>query len=379
MGKPKPPAQTPMALLLAGSDGMFSKECLKALMKCGFPPIAFGSYSDVKKAQQACRHALGESSTAPSAALAAQVAQLPKETQQFMADGVSGHMAQDALFRDGMREDPCANHPGCAGYDSTTAPCTVNQGGQQRGTPNAEITQTEKQTAAQNAGAFGAPDGELNNRGVGSGVNTTVTTAIKGVDPEGDDKDFDKNAQTMRDKQQASADALQGKQGGGATTTGSKSSDKTGAKGSSASPNKPKGGGVGTAANAKKAIKCAEEFYKKARDKARKDFCDQHRTTEKGDAALGPKEKPTPMPDQASKAKENEALSGDPPRDLKGKKVDPDDAKDRIAANQKKCEQQQADYLAQYYDSGKNPPPYSGMAPGGTSPGAQGGADEDGD
>lgn len=76
-------------------------------------------------------------------------------------------------------------------------------------------------------------------------------------------------------------------------------------------------------------------------------------------------------------------MSEDPPRDPNstppGAPMDPDAAKAAIKANQTACAQGQANYLAQFYDAGKDPPPYSGMTPGNSGSGAQGGPNPEDD
>ena len=46
---PTPPAQTPVNFLRGGAADMFSAECKAALLKAGYDPDWFGSYSYVGK------------------------------------------------------------------------------------------------------------------------------------------------------------------------------------------------------------------------------------------------------------------------------------------------------------------------------------------
>jgi hypothetical protein len=368
----KQPVQTPMMLLLGGGDNARFLECKKALANCGFPEIAFGSYSQVLKAQAAARK-ITSGGTPPTSGVGKTVAGLPGPQQQFLAQGQSGHMATNSLFKQpGGRGDPCANLPGCAGYDDNAAAATVHQGmSTDPGTPHYEITQAEGPFAQTQAG----PNGTLDMNGVGNCVDNTSNIAVGGQDPS--DTANPQRAQEMAQVQQASADSLNKQdQGAGVSTGGGTAAPGANASGSSDNPTQPKGGGDGLTADQQTAKECMKELWKKQSDKARKDFCDRNRTPGAGNTTTTP-------PDGSAAAQQNKdlaAANNDLKKQIKAaQNADPPDAaaiaalqaqqdanSATIAQNKADCKEAQANYLASFYDQpppNNQPPPYNGMRP----------------
>lgn len=116
-------AQTPGPWVLAGEEGIFSADCVKALARAGFKPEDFGSYKHVKgKLREArCRVRgipLPGEKKPPGP---------PSKHDELMAQSTNGHLQQNALFqsrdKEGNRGNSCKNEPGAECYDMQLAPC----------------------------------------------------------------------------------------------------------------------------------------------------------------------------------------------------------------------------------------------------------------
>jgi hypothetical protein len=363
-------------MLDAGGSAMFDDACKKALASCGFPPIAFGSYSKVLKVQGAARKAVGDANWTPKSGVDKQVDALPEAQQQFLANGQSGHMATNSMFQaPGGRGDPCSNQPGCAGYDANQAACTVHQGESTTpGSAHYQITQQEAGVAANQSTIPGAtnPDGSMTPQGVSNCINATSQTAVQGSGAVDGKPGSDAEAQRLAGIRQNSADSQAGGQGAGASTAGGGAGDGAGAGGSNADPTKGPGGGSGLSADQKKAMECMEEYWKKQSEKARKDFTDKNRSTPAGsqEGKAGP---PNP-PDAATQAA-NAAQVKANQKQLDGMDADDPARKGLLAQNRALkggCAGAQADYLSWYYDNNQTPPPMTPYPPG-TTPGAPSG------
>ena len=59
MGTPAstPAPHTPINFVLAGGTDFFSRDCAKALAKCGYDPKDFGSYKDIRAKIKAANEA----------------------------------------------------------------------------------------------------------------------------------------------------------------------------------------------------------------------------------------------------------------------------------------------------------------------------------
>jgi len=214
---PAPPAQTPGTWLRAGNLSLSDAECRKALAACGLDPDAFGNYSSVLKSQGAARKKLREDARNAAAAKGAtpnpshhvppcslepgaensgncrchegEIAQdlCKNDPDKFLhANGQSGHMSQDALYRGaGGRGDPCQNIPpandnsGTYGYGMSRARCMEHYGRSNlAGSPHEQICRAEEDFQADMASRGKGPlDVQDLREGVG---RSAVVAATKG-------------------------------------------------------------------------------------------------------------------------------------------------------------------------------------------------------
>jgi len=139
-----PAPHTPVNFLKAGTSMAFSAKCIALLAKAGYEPEDFGDYKHVQDRLRAAREkvnkydgdvAAGRPTDSPP----------PTDHERFLASCQSGHLAQDAIHREGgsdNRGNPCANR--VDGYRDTEAPCMPHQGSaQDAGTQHNEISNLE--------------------------------------------------------------------------------------------------------------------------------------------------------------------------------------------------------------------------------------------
>jgi hypothetical protein len=123
----KAPVQTPSVFLDGGGSGLFSANCVKALLESGYKPEWFGSYDHVAKQISTARKKVdayddawvkGKRPLPPA----------PSREDRYLARCQAGHLSQDATHRkQGGRDNCCANLQ--EGYATNLAPCMpVTQG-----------------------------------------------------------------------------------------------------------------------------------------------------------------------------------------------------------------------------------------------------------
>lgn len=209
-----------MSLIKAGGVEAGSAACAKALAACGINPKGFGSYSSVNKTQAAKRKELGAASrknakgkkgkgkahVPPCQGKPSQCrchsSQYAKDNftpeEYLHANSQSGHMSQDAFFRQpGGRFDPCQNHPpgkghsGTMGYDGTKAPCMDHIGmSSTAGSPHALVCQTEADFAKSQ------PKGPMTQAQIEAGVARSAAVAVTGSRWKYPDKEGGKTTMT---------------------------------------------------------------------------------------------------------------------------------------------------------------------------------------
>ncbi len=124
-----PAPHTPVNFLKAGTGMAFSAQCVALLAEAGYQPEDFGSHSYVQKRLAQARAAVAQWEAAKAGGPPAAE---PSEHQKFLATCQSGHLAQDAIHREGGSENRgnnCANR--VDGYNESDAPCMPHQGSAQ--------------------------------------------------------------------------------------------------------------------------------------------------------------------------------------------------------------------------------------------------------
>lgn len=213
-------AQTPGTWLKGGAGGMWSADCIAALVACGINPDSFGSYSARAKAQNAARTAYRERrekeaeahregrggrpheascprGSSPEALCACHETEgafreLGPE-RWFIANSESGHISQNAFYQR-ERDDPCSNmppegtHGGTYGYQMHTPLCMDHLGKSTRaGTMHAEISEREaaREVLLRRAQALRVTEEELtqNVRGTASLAARGSVARVRGTDP----------------------------------------------------------------------------------------------------------------------------------------------------------------------------------------------------
>lgn len=173
------PDQTPVVIVKAGAADWLDMDCVHAMVKCGYDPSWFGSYSHVKgkieAADEKCKQwddqvrAGGTPSGTP-----------PTPADRFLAYCQSGHMSQDAIWRGaGGRDSPCDNHkPGADGNVTSLAPSMPHAGESNRvGSTHQRITVDEMDEARQT----GPPGTPMSPTDVQRCANRTTQTALGGA------------------------------------------------------------------------------------------------------------------------------------------------------------------------------------------------------
>jgi len=176
---PSLPDQTPVVILKAGAADWLDMDCVHAIVKCGYDPSWFGSYSHVKgkidAADGKCK-----SWDAEVAAGRTPSGSPPTDSDRFLAHCQSGHMSQDAIWRKpGGRDSPCDNHaPGADGNVTSLGPSMPHAGESNRvGSTHQRITVDEMDEASKT----GPPGTPMSPQDVQRCAERTTKTALEGA------------------------------------------------------------------------------------------------------------------------------------------------------------------------------------------------------
>jgi hypothetical protein len=224
---PTPPAQTPVTFLRGGAADMFSAECKAALLKAGYDPAWFGSYSHVSKQIKAAKDKVAKYEDAVNKGRK-RLPPKPSKTDKYLATCQSGHLTQNAVFQEpGGRGDPCSNLDSAPGHSTNDYPCMPQAGhATQDGGEHERATEHEKDSA----GAQGDPGDPYPGKEI-----------AKDSDDRGKKIADDKKLAKANDREAITKKgATEGASAGGGAKSGKSVSAASGASGRSASkPNEP--------------------------------------------------------------------------------------------------------------------------------------------
>jgi hypothetical protein len=375
MGK-TPPAHTPTLLVEAGSVNGFSNACVKELIKAGYNPEDFGSYSDVKKkinkARRKCRKAKKEKGKNYNPT------KDPDPATARLARSDPGHMSQNALYQT-ERGNACTNNrdppPGATGYDGDMAPCmphgcnwSPEQG--RNGAGTVQVGTTHNEICRHEADAFKdppkAPGQPVTSAEISNISKGTAKIAVDGVGDLPKIDDADKLGEARKNKRQenaqrkAAAEELKGTAVEPADPKKAAGTD--GKKGAAAGDTETK------PIDKDSAAECIEAWRQAEMAKMRKKVVDQYGSEE------GYQEKKEAADKALKSAKKREAKAKAAAKDAKGKEKEElerkaKDAKEwREKAEAKRkgvdCLRDQANQLKKDYKGGPYPGTFSGTVPG---------------
>jgi hypothetical protein len=206
---------------------MFSAECKAALLKAGYDPAWFGSYSHTAKQIKAAKDKVAKYDDAVKKGRK-RLPPKPTAAEKYLATCQSGHLTQNAVFQEpGGRGDPCSNLESAPGHSTNDFPCMPQAGhASQDGGEHERATLHEKDSA----GAQGEPGDPYPAKQIAKDSDARAKAIA-------DDKDLakenDRKAITKKG-------AAEGASAGGGARSGGSVSAASGASGRSASkPNEP--------------------------------------------------------------------------------------------------------------------------------------------
>jgi hypothetical protein len=233
---PTPPAQTPVSFLRGGAEDMFTAECKAALLKAGYDPAWFGSYSyvgkqikDARKKAKLYDDAVKKGKKGLPPKPSPQERYLAGKPPDYERNGCqSGHLTQNAVFQKPKgRGDPCDNLDSAPGHSTDDYPCMPQKGhAGQPGGEHQRATQHERDSA----GAQGEPGDPYE----GKQVSKDSKERVKSI---ADDQELAKKNGRKPIEPKGGAE---GASTGGGAKSGKSASAASGAAGKSASkPNEP--------------------------------------------------------------------------------------------------------------------------------------------
>lgn len=211
-------AQTPGPWLLAGGEGIFSAECVKALAKAGFEPGDFGSYDHVKQRIREAKRRVrdckpGAEPGEPGG---------PSAHDALLAQSTNGHLQQNALFQR-RRGNACQNEPpgknddpaGALCYDLQEAPCApLPRGSERANRGTSHWASGAGESAVADRIGVGNP---VTSRQINNQAKNTIRLAAQGPtrsDVKGLDADARRRRSEEKEARAASAGELTAQKGG---------------------------------------------------------------------------------------------------------------------------------------------------------------------
>ena len=206
---------------------MFSAECKAALLKAGYDPDWFGSYSYVGKEIKTAKDKVAAYEHAVKKKLKNRPPK-PTDADRYLASCQSGHLTQNAVFQEpGGRGDPCSNLESAPGHSTDDFPCMPQAGhASQPGGEHQRATLHEKDSA----GEAGEPGDEYSGKQI---TKDSDERAKKIADDKKLAKANDRSAVTKKGAEEGAS------AGGGAKSGKSVSSASGASKKSASKPNEP--------------------------------------------------------------------------------------------------------------------------------------------
>ncbi|MFL5292372.1 MAG: hypothetical protein ACJ79U_12710, partial [Myxococcales bacterium] len=340
-----------MTFLRGGAADMFSAHCKAELLKAGYRPEWFGSYNHVrrkiKEGRDYCKKydeakAKGEKLPGPA----------PTDEQRYLEKCDSGHLTQDAVYRQsGGRGDPCSNVESAPGYSMTQAPCMPHAGNPDDPRDEHGLVSKHEQDSA--AGPGGRKPGDpypVNEIAADSDKRTKELLA----DKTSADRSGRKPVSPEGGKEGASA--------GASATSGDHAPATSGvADGKPSEPNES----WKQELTGKTAADCINSFRKAAEDamrqKCKQDAAANRARANGGEGKTEKEGEKHRAALQATADKSRAAAEADPDNEAKQKQAARDQARSSVA-ERAKCRADQGDYLndGTQRPTPPDPPPYSG-------------------